>query len=62
MLLRLGVAFYTAADCCVLVYDVNYLKSFDSLDNWHEEFLKQVLLPFLPFSPIFFSGRFFFCE
>lgn len=27
----------------MLVYDVNYLKSFDSLDNWHEEFLKQVL-------------------
>ncbi|CAN6896587.1 unnamed protein product [Brassica oleracea var. botrytis] len=37
----LGVAFYRGADCCVLVYDVNYLKSFDSLDNWHEEFLKQ---------------------
>ncbi|KAH0904681.1 hypothetical protein HID58_044184, partial [Brassica napus] len=32
MLLRLGVAFYTAADCCVLVYDVNYLKSFDSIE------------------------------
>ncbi|XP_042493070.1 ras-related protein Rab7 isoform X3 [Macadamia integrifolia] len=38
----LGVAFYRGADCCVLVYDVNVLKSFDTLDNWHEEFLKQV--------------------
>ncbi|KEH15302.1 RAB GTPase-like protein G3A, partial [Medicago truncatula] len=38
----LGVAFYRGADCCVLVYDVNVMKSFDTLDNWHEEFLKQV--------------------
>ncbi|KAF8024993.1 hypothetical protein BT93_F1984 [Corymbia citriodora subsp. variegata] len=38
----LGVAFYRGADCCVLVYDVNVLKSFDTLDNWHDEFLKQV--------------------
>ncbi|XP_052118188.1 ras-related protein Rab7 isoform X3 [Arachis duranensis] len=40
----LGVAFYRGADCCVLVYDVNVMKSFDSLENWHEEFLKQELL------------------
>ncbi|XP_027363689.1 ras-related protein Rab7 isoform X1 [Abrus precatorius] len=39
----LGVAFYRGADCCVLVYDVNVMRSFDTLDNWHEEFLKQVL-------------------
>lgn len=37
----LGVAFYRGADCCVLVYDVNVLKSFDSIDSWHTEFLKQ---------------------
>ncbi|KAM1136053.1 hypothetical protein FF1_034221 [Malus domestica] len=37
----LGVSFYRGADCCVLVYDVNVMKSFDTLDNWHEEFLKQ---------------------
>ncbi|XP_020244033.1 ras-related protein Rab7-like isoform X2 [Asparagus officinalis] len=37
----LGVAFYRGADCCVLVYDVNHLKSFETLDNWHDEFLKQ---------------------
>ncbi|KAJ6412448.1 hypothetical protein OIU84_005491 [Salix udensis] len=40
----LGVAFYRGADCCVLVYDVNVMRSFDTLDNWHEEFLKQVLI------------------
>ncbi|XP_073284747.1 ras-related protein Rab7-like isoform X3 [Primulina huaijiensis] len=37
----LGVAFYRGADCCVLVYDVNVMRSFDTLDNWYEEFLKQ---------------------
>ncbi|KFK32858.1 hypothetical protein AALP_AA6G296000 [Arabis alpina] len=37
----LGSAFYRGADCCVLVYDVNNLKSFETLNNWHMEFLKQ---------------------
>ncbi|CAH8263040.1 unnamed protein product [Arabidopsis lyrata] len=37
----LGAAFYRGADCCVLVYDVNNLKSFETLNNWHTEFLKQ---------------------
>lgn len=37
----LGVAFYRGADCCVLVYDVNNVKSFESLDNWRDEFLIQ---------------------
>ncbi|KAI8532970.1 hypothetical protein RHMOL_Rhmol11G0259400 [Rhododendron molle] len=39
----LGVAFYRGADCCVLVYDVNEMKSFDNLNNWREEFLIQFL-------------------
>ncbi|KAF5962088.1 hypothetical protein HYC85_003297 [Camellia sinensis] len=38
----LGVAFYRVADCCILVYDVNVMKSFDTLNNWHEEFPKPV--------------------
>ncbi|KAH7279785.1 hypothetical protein KP509_37G036700 [Ceratopteris richardii] len=37
----LGVAFYRGADCCVLVYDVNLMKSFDNLENWRNEFLIQ---------------------
>ncbi|AEE82785.1 RAB GTPase homolog G3A [Arabidopsis thaliana] len=37
----LGAAFYRGADCCALVYDVNVLRSFDNLETWHEEFLKQ---------------------
>ncbi|KAI9391407.1 hypothetical protein POPTR_007G079700v4 [Populus trichocarpa] len=38
----LGPAFYRGADCCVLEYDVNVQKSFETLNNWHEEFLKQM--------------------
>ncbi|RIA99706.1 small GTPase superfamily [Glomus cerebriforme] len=37
----LGVAFYRGADCCVLVYDVNNNKSFETLDSWRDEFLIQ---------------------
>ncbi|GAB2224477.1 hypothetical protein Droror1_Dr00005238 [Drosera rotundifolia] len=37
----LGSAFYRGADCCVLVYDINALKSFESLQHWHQEFIKQ---------------------
>lgn len=37
----LGVAFYRGADCCVLVYDVNNSKSFDTLESWRDEFLIQ---------------------
>lgn len=37
----LGMAFYRGADCCVLVYDVNVYKSFDSVQTWHREFLTQ---------------------
>ncbi|KAG8373292.1 hypothetical protein BUALT_Bualt11G0008800 [Buddleja alternifolia] len=38
----LGMSFYRGADCCILVYDVNVLKSFETLQNWYQEFLKQV--------------------
>lgn len=37
----MGVAFYRGADCCVLVYDVNNNKSYESLGQWHDEFLVQ---------------------
>ncbi len=37
----LGVAFYRGSDCCALVFDVNNSKSFESLDNWRDEFLLQ---------------------
>jgi Ras-related protein Rab-7A len=53
----LGVAFYRGADCCVLVYDVNNSKSFDTLDSWRDEFLVQASpmdpesFPFVSLSP-----------
>ncbi|KAF3440476.1 hypothetical protein FNV43_RR18760 [Rhamnella rubrinervis] len=37
----LGAAFYRGADCCILVFDVNVHRSFETLQNWHDEFLKQ---------------------
>jgi len=37
----LGSAFYRGSDCCVLVFDVNSMKSFEDLDNWRDEFLIQ---------------------
>ncbi|KAI9315124.1 vacuolar biogenesis protein [Dichotomocladium elegans] len=37
----LGVAFYRGADCCVLVHDVNNIKSFEALEQWRDEFLVQ---------------------
>ncbi|KAG6660852.1 hypothetical protein I3843_03G129700 [Carya illinoinensis] len=40
----LGSAFYRGAECCVLVYDVNAHKSFETLNTWREEFLKQIRL------------------
>lgn len=51
----LGVAFYRGADCCVLVYDVNNSKSFDTLDSWRDEFLVQAS-PMDPESFPFVSG------
>lgn len=35
----LGVAFYRGADCCVLVYDVTNIKSFENIKSWRDEFL-----------------------
>lgn len=37
----LGVSFYRGADCVMCVYDVNVAKSFESLENWRNEFLVQ---------------------
>jgi Ras-related protein Rab-7A len=33
------------AECCVLVFDVNVLKTFDNLNSWRDEFLIQVRAP-----------------
>jgi len=38
----LGTSFYRGADACLLVYDVTDMKSFEGLDRWREEFLRQV--------------------
>ncbi|XP_074300029.1 ras-related protein Rab7-like [Silene latifolia] len=42
----LGPAFFRGADSCVLVYDVNDKKSFNSLQMWRDEFIKQTDIPY----------------
>ncbi|VVC45208.1 P-loop containing nucleoside triphosphate hydrolase,Small GTPase superfamily [Cinara cedri] len=36
------IPYYRGADCCVLVYDVTSLESFESLDGWRNEFLAEI--------------------
>ena len=38
----LGTSFYRGSDVCILVHDVTDPKSFEGVDRWREEFLKQV--------------------
>ena len=37
----LGSAFYRGADCCVLVYDISNINSFNNLANWKQIFLQK---------------------
>ncbi|KAK9678699.1 hypothetical protein RND81_11G227900 [Saponaria officinalis] len=37
----LGPAFFRGADSCVLVYDVNVQGTFDALQAWRDDFIKQ---------------------
>lgn len=37
----IGSAFYRGSDCCVIVYDITSQKSFDSIQNWKQEFIEQ---------------------
>lgn len=40
----LGVAFYRGADCCVLVYDVNSAKSFETFVHRSYSFSQRLML------------------
>lgn len=37
----LGTAFYRGCDGCILVFDVTNYRSFDSLENWKEDFVLE---------------------
>ena len=37
----LGVSFYRSADACILVYDITSVKSFENLESWRDEFIRQ---------------------
>lgn len=41
----LGTSFYRGSDCCVLVFDVGILESFQDLELWRNEFLLQATIP-----------------
>ncbi|XP_065556167.1 ras-related protein Rab-7a-like [Artemia franciscana] len=53
----LGVAFYRAADCCVLVFDVTSASSFKSPDSWRQGFLIQISSRFLDNFPFLALGN-----
>ncbi|RRT79341.1 hypothetical protein B296_00005964 [Ensete ventricosum] len=38
-----GRAFYRGANCCILVYDVNVGRTFDTLDDRHDDLLRKVI-------------------
>jgi Ras-related protein Rab-7A len=38
----LGVAFYRGSDCCLLVFDLTNLQSFQNVQHWKDEFLITV--------------------
>ncbi|KAE9540086.1 hypothetical protein AGLY_005338 [Aphis glycines] len=40
-----SVPYYRGADCCVLVYDVTSLESFESLNYWRDDFLTEISIP-----------------
>lgn len=37
----LGNAFYRGTDCCLLVYDITNLESFENIKSWKQEFLER---------------------
>lgn len=37
----LGNAFYRGTDCCLLVYDITNIESFENIMSWKKEFLER---------------------
>ena len=38
----MGNQFYRNAECCILVYDLTDVKTFETIDSWKNEFLNQL--------------------
>ena len=38
----MGTSFYRNSECCILVFDLSDLKSFESIETWRNEFLNQL--------------------
>ncbi|CAD5207786.1 unnamed protein product [Bursaphelenchus xylophilus] len=41
----LGTSFYRGADCCVLIFDLTREKTFEAIQRWRREFIRQTSLP-----------------
>ncbi|KAH7818453.1 Rab7c4 [Monocercomonoides exilis] len=53
----IGLSFYWKMDVCILVYDVTSPKSFDKLEYWRDEFLRQNKPPVPKHFPFFVIGN-----
>jgi len=53
----IGASFYRGADCCVLMFDLTVSRTFDSLDSWQKEFLRQCEPPDLIHFPFVLLGN-----
>lgn len=51
------VPHYQGTDCCVLVYDVTSLESFESLEYWQKEFLNEITIPDVRWFPFVVIGN-----
>lgn len=40
----LGTAFYRGADCCLLVYDITNLASYENVMTWKNSFLQKSMV------------------
>lgn len=38
----MAASFYRGSECCVLVFDLTDMTSFEKIDSWRQEFLRQM--------------------
>ncbi|KAF7240099.1 Ras-related protein Rab-7a [Varanus komodoensis] len=53
----LGTALYRGSDCCLLVFDVTSINSFQALEKWHKQLLLQIEPEEEPTFPIGIIGN-----
>ncbi|KAG8148145.1 hypothetical protein E2320_022373, partial [Naja naja] len=53
----LGTALYRGSDCCLLVFDVTSVYSFQALEKWHKQLLLQIEPEEEPTFPVAIIGN-----